>query len=206
MVSPVTPCCYHPRRCSGGTCWLIFALQLASSSWLVAGFAIPQRQLPARRSLEGFPVILQAAQRMDDEADYVPVRRRRRQRPYYDEEEEDVYAEGSAYWNDDATADPADPDDFYDENIDFDEEEMDAALDYLEDMMGDWEEDPDYHLLSNVVLPNPLLDNMDPDGAWERAPELLRDVRFWFDLGIFILLLDFLALLGADNPLPWYTG
>lgn len=131
------------------------------------------------------------------EDDFVPVGRRRR-RPYYDEEEatEDDYAVSDEYLDDEE-------DDYYYEDDDADDDSIDPALQYLEEVMNDWEESADHELLANVVLPNPLLDNMDPDGAADRAPELLRDPRFWFDLFLFVMVMDFLSWVGPQNPNPF---
>ena len=64
-----------------------------------------------------------------------------------------------------------------------------------------------YDLLENIIIPNPLLDSMDPDGTIERLPELLSDPRFWFDMVLFILFLDFLSFAGPQSDpfidFPW---
>ena len=64
-----------------------------------------------------------------------------------------------------------------------------------------------YDLLENIIIPNPLLDSIDPDGTIERLPELISDPRFWFDMVLFILFLDFLSFAGPQSDpfidFPW---
>lgn len=71
----------------------------------------------------------------------------------------------------------------------------------------DIDETKRYDLLENIIIPNPLLDSIDPDGTVERLPELLSDPRFWFDMVIFILFLDFLSFAGPQSDpfidFPW---
>lgn len=70
----------------------------------------------------------------------------------------------------------------------------------------DWQDDDDdegaeqYDLFGDVLIPNPLLDSMDPDGAAERFPELARDPRFWIDMVLFVAFLDFLSFVGPQDP------
>ncbi len=71
----------------------------------------------------------------------------------------------------------------------------------------DEDDDDDFELWGNTIIPNPLLDSMDPDGAADRFPELARDPRFWFDMAIFIAVLNFLSSVGPRDPfpdIPWY--
>ena len=49
-------------------------------------------------------------------------------------------------------------------------------------------EDDDYQ----GVIPNPLLDNIDPEGSAERLGELFSDRQFWIDIGLLLLFLNFL--------------
>jgi len=75
--------------------------------------------------------------------------------------------------------------------------------------MDEAEDVNDYsHLFENVILPNPLLDSMDPDGTADRFPELFSDGNFWRDMVLLILFLDFLSAVGPQsNPfpdLPWF--
>lgn len=123
----------------------------------------------------------------DDEEDeeFVKVPRRRRRGRFYDKEEED--------------------DAFY-ENVerniygeDGGEEDWDEEDD--EDDLDD-EDDEDYGMFSNVLIDNPILDRIDPDGAAERFPELARDPRFWFDMVLFIALLNWLSAVGPQDYFP----
>ena len=70
--------------------------------------------------------------------------------------------------------------DFFDDDDDFE----DALLD-----------DTTY----NGIIPNPLLDSIDPDGVYERlGPELFSDLTFWRDL---ILFAAFMTLFTNDTHL-----
>lgn len=95
-------------------------------------------------------------------------------------------------------------DDYDDEHNNTLEEDDDDDWDYEDD--EDWENDEEgeseYELFGNVLIPNPLLDSMDPDGAAERFPELARDPRFWFDMILFLAFLDFLSFVGPRDPFP----
>jgi hypothetical protein len=95
-----------------------------------------------------------------------------------------------------------DTDDWNDLDDDFDGEDEDEDYDDL-DMI----EAKRYDLLENIIIPNPLLDSMDPDGTVERLPELFSDPKFWFDMVLFILFLDFLSFAGPQSDpfidFPW---
>ncbi|CAJ1931057.1 unnamed protein product [Cylindrotheca closterium] len=127
----------------------------------------------------------------DDEGDLAKVPRRRERGRMFDSEEEE--------------------NEFYDRveervyaNVDDDEEEYD---DDDEDDDLDDEEWENYDTFSNVVIDNPILDAIDPDGAFARFPELARDPRFWIDMILFICFLNFLSDIGPRNTLPdtsWY--
>ena len=126
----------------------------------------------------------------DDDDEYwekVPVPRRgssRRNRFDGDREEE---LQGSSYYEQSS---------YYDV-----EDELDDR-DFHDD---DDEDDEEYDMFSDVVIPNPLLDSIDPDGAADRFPELAPDTRFWIDLVLFVAALNFLSELGPRNPsfFPW---
>ncbi|CAB9497525.1 expressed unknown protein [Seminavis robusta] len=62
-------------------------------------------------------------------------------------------------------------------------------------------DDEDFGMFGKGVIPNPLLDSIDPDGAADRFPELARDPWFWFDMILFVLLLDFLSFAGPRQAL-----
>mmetsp|Transcript_6449 Transcript_6449/g.8376 ORF Transcript_6449/g.8376 Transcript_6449/m.8376 type:complete len:225 (-) Transcript_6449:344-1018(-) len=85
---------------------------------------------------------------------------------------------------------------------DVDEDEEDEEDEYDEDSIYDDINDEDRELMSNVVIPNPLLDAMDPDGAAERFPEMAQDPRFWLDLVLFIAVLNFLSWAAPRDPYP----
>jgi hypothetical protein len=100
-------------------------------------------------------------------------------------------------------------DEYYNEAFDQDEEEEEDDHDYDDD--EDWTFDPNdidtKALLENMVIPNPLLDSIDPDGAADRFPELASDPKFWIDMALFVAFLNFLSFAGPRDPfpdLPWY--
>lgn len=151
----------------------------------------------------------------DADREYARVRRRRRGR--YEEEDEEM-DDGELYDNDNNNVD-----DIYDrrrrrrrsrEEAVYDNEdwinydELDELLDDDDDNDDDYiYDEEEYDLLSNVLIPNPLLDSMDPDGAAERFPELASDPRFWFDMVLFVAFLNFLSFCGPQDPfpdIPWY--
>jgi hypothetical protein len=53
-------------------------------------------------------------------------------------------------------------------------------------------EDEDIDLKYQGIIPNPILDNIDPEGSAERVGELFSDRQFWWDLGMLLLFLNFL--------------
>jgi len=148
----------------------------------------------------------------DEDFEYARVRRggrgRRREPERYDDTvfEDDYDENGSSsssspyarYQQDSAVDD------------DDEEDDDDDDWDFIDDLEEQWEEDgysdetmPERHdLLGNVLIPNPLLDSMDPDGAADRFPELARDPRFWFDMFLFFAFLDFLSFIGPRDPFP----
>ncbi|GKY93046.1 hypothetical protein MPSEU_000272900 [Mayamaea pseudoterrestris] len=132
---------------------------------------------------------------IEDERELVKVPRGRRKGKYYnddDDDESDYTASSSrraSYFDEDE----------YDED---DDEEDDEPLD--EQQVNRELSD----LFENVIIPNPLLDSMDPDGAADRFwPELARDPRFWFDLALLIAFLNFVSFAGPRDTLadlPWW--
>lgn len=64
----------------------------------------------------------------------------------------------------------------------------------LDDEENEFDEDYDDYLPAsyNGIIPNPLLDAMDPDGVYERlGPELFSDWTFWRDAALFCAFLAF---------------
>jgi hypothetical protein len=94
-------------------------------------------------------------------------------------------------------------DDEDDEDDDDDDDELRDAFSDLKNNLKDEEMD----FFGNYLVPNPILDSIDPDGAAERFPELARDPRFWIDMCLFIAFLNFLSSVGPRDPfpdIPWY--
>lgn len=131
---------------------------------------------PPRRLLPH--VLFQSSQ---DEEDFVKVPRRRQRRWEDDDAELDERTDSRRFRDDDLD-DVLLDEEIYDDEDDEDEEE--------------------YDLFGNELIPNPLLDSIDPDGAAERFPELARDPRFWFDMALFIAFLNFLSSVGPRDPFP----
>ena len=138
--------------------------------------------------------VARMADRDDDEREYARVRRggRGRERPLDDADDES---------DDDPTTRRSN-----DKNPYYRDEDDDDEWDFIDDLEqqweGDFEEMEKHDLLGNVLIPNPILDNIDPDGAADRFPELARDPRFWFDIFLFVAFLDFLSLVGPRDPFP----
>lgn len=134
----------------------------------------------------------------DDERELIRVRRgggSRRGRDAADDVDYYGGAEGRGDYNDIGrkASSTYNQRDYYDEDEDdSDEEDEDDKAD----------EDEEYDLFENVLIPNPILDSMDPDGAAERFPELASDWRFWLDLILFIAFVNFLSSVGPQDTLP----
>lgn len=81
----------------------------------------------------------------------------------------------------------------YNDNVEFFDLDDD---DDFEDARGTGGADI-YEESYNGIIPNPLLDAMDPDGVYERlGPELFKDWTFWRDMVLFVA---FLALFTRDT-------
>lgn len=128
----------------------------------------------------------------EKDLEFARVRRNRGRRTYddvdddmYEDEEESRSRRKSSSVMD--AADVLEGEGFFDG---FDDDEYDD-----ED-----EDDESYDMFSNTLIPNPILDSIDPDGSAERFPELASDPRFWFDMFIFIAFLNFISFIGPRNP------
>lgn len=134
-----------------------------------------------------------------DDREYAHVRRGRGggKHRFDDAEEEgdDYYEKGDASRR--TTDNP-----YYRDSDSYDGDEWDFIDDLEDKWDGDLEEMEKHDLLGNVLIPNPLLDNIDPDGAAERFPELAKDPRFWFEIVLFLAFLDFLSFVGPRDPFP----
>lgn len=141
----------------------------------------------------------------DDDDDYnekdpefARVRRNRDRRRTYDDDvdDDDMYeysAESRSRRKSSSVMDAADVlegEGYFDE---FDDDEYDD---------DDEDDDESYDMFSNTLIPNPILDSIDPDGSAERFPELASDPRFWLDMFLFISFLNFISFIGPRNPFP----
>lgn len=135
----------------------------------------------------------------DDEKERVLARvRRRRGRKAHEDDE--IY-EVDDDFDDDGARRSRRGDDSVSYAADMLEDEgllYDLNDDCLDDDFDD--DDESHDTFSNTLIPNQILDSIDPDGAAERFPELVSDPRFWFDLFLFIVFLDFVSFVGPRNP------
>ena len=184
-------------------CLLLFV----SSNAFSATLPTRQQALITRKQQNAFvisfanPVVLSARFNNDDDDDeddrereYARVRRRRGGRAYYDDDDNEAGEAkyGRTSEDEDLQRSASNVGDYYDD----DEEE------YYDDDDDDEEVDDEYSMFGSAVIPNPLLDSIDPDGAAERFPELARDPKFWIDMLVFVAVLDFLSDIGPRNALP----
>ena len=155
-----------------------------ASSFVIRTPASLTKIAPARS-----PVLLAVPDDDDEDLKRVKVPIRRQRGKFAGDEEEEY-----------------DSDEFYDVDDEYDDEFDDEDEDDYEDEDDD-DDDDEYGLFSNVIIDNPLLDSMDPDGSAERFPELAKDPKFWLDMVLFIAFLNFLSDVGPRDTLPnlaWY--
>ena len=93
-----------------------------------------------------------------------------KERPYYEEEEEEADEE------EDYNDDDDDDEDYYDDDNDIDDYD-------LKETQNDYDGD--------ILIPNPILDQVDPEGAGERFGEIARDPIFWRDLILVVAIFNF---------------
>jgi len=83
-----------------------------------------------------------------------------------------------------------------DDDDDDDDDDLFGDEDYARDKRG---RDNSEDITFNGIIPNPLLDAMDPDGVYERlGPELFKDWTFFRDMALFAI---FLTLFTGDTHL-----
>ena len=141
----------------------------------------------------------------DREREFARVRRRRGRGAYASDADDDIYDDesidtsrsrsGTSRRDDESVMDAADlleDEGFFDDMDDDDEYDDD----------DDVENDESFDMFSNTVIPNPILDSIDPDGSADRFPELASDPRFWLDMFLFIAFLNFVSFIGPRNPFP----
>ncbi|EJK70023.1 hypothetical protein THAOC_08653, partial [Thalassiosira oceanica] len=87
----------------------------------------------------------------------------------------------------------------YQSNVEFFDLDDDEDNDFFDDDDDDFEDALLDDTTYNGIIPNPLLDSIDPDGVYERlGPELFSDWTFWRDL---ILFAAFMTLFDNDTHL-----
>ena len=177
--------------------WLITLLVLMLIAVPVNSFGISSNRVISSRTFRHTP-LRSVSDAADEAEERILARiRKRGRRDRFEEDDEKYYEredDRDAYYQDaDNDWDDDDKDDLYDDEYGIDWE--------------DQEEEKEYDLLEDVIIPNPLLDSIDPDGAADRFPELASDPRFWIDMALFIAFLNFLSSVGPRDPfpdLPWY--
>lgn len=131
----------------------------------------------------------------DNEDEYQYARVRRRRGRFVDDYEEEVSSRRTESSSSSTRTKKYDQD--YDE-IKFDDDDLFDEED--EDEYDDDEYDDDDDEFEDII-PNALLDQIDPDGAIDRLPELFSDPKFWKDSAIWFFL-GFLYLLNRfNNPM-----
>jgi hypothetical protein len=118
----------------------------------------------------------------DDDRDLVPVGRRsgrrgREEGGYYDNRQATTSSGSSSRYQD---------------NVEFFDLDDDDDDDLFDDEFDRKQRSDVYEETYNGIIPNPLLDAMDPDGVYERlGPELFRDWTFFRDMALFAAFLAF---------------
>ena len=125
----------------------------------------------------------------EKELEYARVRRRGRRNRYLDDEidyrDEDYEDQRSRRSN-------ARESDQFDYEDDEDEEDDDL-----------FDDESDFY---DGIIPNPILDQIDPDGAIERWSELGSDPKFWRDAFLLLFLLFYGLALEIDNPMTFLNA
>lgn len=116
----------------------------------------------------------------DDARERVRVPRGGRRRRFNDDEDEEFEERRERRYYDE---DDDDDDEYYDDDEEYDDEfDVDFEFNRVE---------VDEEYASDILIPNPILDNIDPDGAGERFGEIARDPTFWRDLILVIAIFNF---------------
>ena len=157
---------------------------------------------PAMVQIEAFSPQAQHVGIISSRVGYPPLRRSQlnARGDGFDDDEEDgdfVYAgrrsgrrdrEEGGYYDDQQNAKSSSK--RYQDNVEF--FDLDDDEDDIFDDDFDIDRDDIYDNTYNGIIPNPLLDAMDPDGVYERlGPELFKDWTFFRDLALFAAFLAF---------------
>ena len=121
-------------------------------------------------------------------------RQQQKQRQYEEDRsfEESYETKERSYYND------VEADDYY-----YDEEEDDYYANDDDDDMEDYDDKEtqnDYD--GDILIPNPILDQVDPEGAGERFGDIVRDPIFWRDLILVVAVFNFCEYV-AHVPYYW---
>lgn len=118
----------------------------------------------------------------DRERVLVPRRRGRSYNEDDDDDDDDEYYERQErrYYDEDDD----DDDEYYEDEYEDEYEEFDVDFEFNRVQV-------DEEYASDILIPNPILDNVDPEGAGERFGEIARDPIFWRDLLLVIAVFNF---------------
>lgn len=192
------------------TCSLGFTIPIAparlSPSFFLKQIVVGQNYVPLM-AIKKYPISEEGENEDEDDEnsfEYARVRRGRGRGRFSNDNaefEESKSTRASSGETDNYRGNRKTYDSEYDEiNFDRGEDSYDDEDEYLYE--DDEEEDEDYDDDEfDGIIPNPLLDQIDPDGAIERLPELFSDKKFWKDSTIWFFL-GFLYLLNRfNNPM-----
>ena len=134
----------------------------------------------------------------DKEREFARVRRRRGRSAYADDDD-DIYDEDSSSSSSSSRSVVDDSSVMDAANLLEDKGFFDDLDDDEYDDDDDVENDESYDMFSNTLIPNPILDSIDPEGSADRFEELASDPKFWFDLFLFLAFINFVSYIGPRN-------
>lgn len=91
-------------------------------------------------------------------------------------------------------------------DAEFDEEDDDYEEDYdSDDDVDDDDDDDEDDFEEGILIPNPILDSVDPEGASERIGELFEDPKFLKDMAVvaFVVWVVYFLTFDATDLIPW---
>jgi len=96
-------------------------------------------------------------------------------------------------------------------DAEFDEEDDDYEEDYEEeydsddDVDDDDDDDDEDDFEEGILIPNPILDSVDPEGAAERIGELFEDPKFFRDMAVvaFVVWVVYFLTFDPTDLVPW---
>ena len=90
-------------------------------------------------------------------------------------------------------------------DAEFDEEDDDYEEDYDSDDDVDDDDDDEDDFEEGILIPNPILDSVDPEGASERIGELFEDPKFFRDMAVvaFVVWVVYFRTFDPTDLIPW---